>query len=110
VEWGCDVPTTEAQLTIPCVRCDGVDASCALCQGTGFEELHDCPRARLERDPLALELFSLSATYPAALACAGGLYDQPARYVQAMRIIAVANRRMEEAIERDREREEKLSG
>lgn len=104
-EWGCDTRTREAQLWIPCVRCDGQSPDCKLCRGTGYESLHDCPWKLLEGDQDALQLYALHATYPAALPRAGGLYDQPARYLSAMRLIESARQRLEDAIRRDQAEE-----
>lgn len=106
--WGCDRSTITPQLRIPCVRCAGEDPACEICRGSGHESIYDCPRRLLSEDEDALQLFSLFSTYPQALPCAGGLYDQPARYLAAMRVIGHATRELEQQIARDQEWEESL--
>ena len=107
-EWGCDRPTDAVQVWIPCIRCGGQDEDCPACGGGGFEGIHECPRKLLGADADACELFNLHETYPAALPRAGGLHDQPARYLAAMRLIEWASRRLEADIENDAEQRRKL--
>lgn len=84
-DWGCDVPTTQPQFFIPCVRCDGSDSECELCKGEGFEAIHECPY-RSGLGPAA-ELLELHKTWPGTLPLAGGLFDQPALYLDCMRFL-----------------------
>jgi len=106
--WGCDGPTDEPQVWIPC-RCGGLEEECPACDGHGHEPVHRCPNALVEDDRLVIELLNLFAVYPEQLPYPGGLYQQPATYVQGMRILARGRARMErlihEELERERERE-----
>lgn len=91
-DWGCDGPTSQPQLFIPCVRCDGTNELCALCEGQGFEAIHRCPYANDIGE--AQEFLLLHAAWPGTLPMAGGIYDQPAIYVDAMRLLDVATQRI----------------
>ena len=96
-EWGCDAPTREAQLYIPCLACDGAEDDCKVCSGLGLEPIHRCPNAVL--DPTIKPLFYLWLSWPGVLPEAGGLHDQPAIYVEAMRLLDVARGRMEREVQ-----------
>jgi hypothetical protein len=87
--WGCDAPTAQPQLWIPCVACDGREQTCESCSGGGFEALYRCPQTFVTDE--AREFVELFQVYPQALPLSGGLYEQPDRYLIAMRIIARAH-------------------
>lgn len=103
----CEGARDSRQILIPCQDCDGFSAECATCRGYGFEEIFSCPWCAVE--PELGELIVLHATWPGALPCAGGIYDQPAGYVQAMRFLdyghGLMDREMQEEIERERAKE-----
>jgi len=83
--WGCTEPSEELQLWIPCESCDGLTEGCQTCAGQGWEPIHRCPLAIL--DPLAVELVALHRHWPGTLPYEGGVYEQPALYVEAMRYL-----------------------
>jgi len=92
-QWGCDAPTKEPQLWIPCVRCAGDDLVCALCHGLGYESIHRCPRKLITEE--TWEYLRLFEVYPQVLPLSGGLLQQAAPYVRAMRLLAFATKRLE---------------
>lgn len=96
-EWGCDAPTPFPQLVIPCVRCRGYDPDCEVCGGSDRESLYDCP-SRLVASVRGeiLEAVALHVHWPTALPFAGGLYDQPAQYVEAMQVLDSATALIEQ--------------
>ena len=84
-DWGCDEPTESVQCYIPCVRCAQTNANCELCGGDGWESIHRCPYSLC--DKFTWELMALHCRWPETLLHEGGVYDQPAVYVNAMRIL-----------------------
>jgi len=100
-EWGCESPAREPQIQIPCVLCAGDDADCQVCNGTGYEDIYRCPRTFIT--PWETEYRALHRSWPGALPFAGGIWDQPAQYVIAMRIIDQAEGLMQEILEDERE-------
>lgn len=91
------------QLWIPCQDCDGFAPSCETCHGYGFEPVYRCPWCSVE--PEVAELVALHSVWPQALPIAGGIYDQPAGYVQAMRFLTMAHGIMERELRKELERE-----
>jgi hypothetical protein len=85
VEWGCRKPTEQAQLWIPCVDCGGEQPGCKRCSGRGYEPIYSCPNVLVEAS--SHELLYLYRGWPQSLLVGGGVYDQPAGYVLAMRFI-----------------------
>lgn len=104
-EWGCDEPTSHAQLWIPCQDCPR-EGECATCHGDGWEEIRVCPQKLVW--PEAWELLGLHAYWPEALPFAGGIYDQPAGYVAAMRWLDYVEGMLRDEIQRDLEREQRM--
>jgi hypothetical protein len=92
-EWGCERKSQgqEPQFTIPCSVCLG--SGCRECKD-GQQPIWRCPLAIV--DPGAVEARLLHHVYPQALPFGGGLCDQPAAYVQAMRILDLGEGRMQE--------------
>jgi hypothetical protein len=107
LEWGCESPSAEPQLFIPCGECPA-EGGCMACGGSGFEPISRCPRAVWDRD--VAEFFSLFKNWPQALPFAGGIYDQPAGYVLAMRVIEAASDSLLRAIQDEQKTEVKTSG
>lgn len=101
VKWGCDAPTANAQLLIPCVRCGGLEDRCDVCQGLGFEGIHRCPRTFDLGQ--SFETLWCVAQYPGALPCAGGLRDQPAPYIAALCLVQNAEPQLAEPLNNGRE-------
>lgn len=100
-EWGCDAPTEHPQLFVPCA-CAGAKDECQACGGVGLEPLHRCPNVLI--DAQAIRLLELHRLWPGTMPQAGGLYDQPALYVDAMLFLDRACSRMErEAREQEEE-------
>lgn len=95
--WGCEAPTAGAQLLIPCVDCGGEDPDCATCQGVGFEPVFRCPWSQ-ELGP-ALEALWLVTRFPEVLPCAGGFFDQPAKFVDCVRVVGSAEAQLSEQAE-----------
>lgn len=97
--WGCDQETEEAQLWVPCQFCDlapeGKD--CPTCKGLGHVPIRRCPLSILTADHA--ELFRLVSLYPTALPYAGGIYDQPAIYLEAVSVIRAAEAHLDREIE-----------
>jgi hypothetical protein len=83
-EYGCERKSKgkEPQLVIPCPSCLG--GGCRECKD-GQQEIWRCPIAIL--DPGAVEARLLHRVYPQVLPFGGGLCDQPASYVAAMRVL-----------------------
>lgn len=108
LSWGCETDTAEIQLYIPCQFCDEAKPGegCEVCEGTGYEPIHRCPMALM--DDGSVELVALHRHWPNALPYAGGIYDQPAVYVTAMRLIDSARGSMERTLASQREQAEKL--
>ena len=107
MEWGCDGDSPLSQLWIPCVSCGGEEPACKRCLGTGHEEVFRCPWAVVTEE--TRELMALFHDYPQVLPLAGGLYDQPARYVRAMRFLQQATAQLEGEIARAAEAERRPS-
>ena len=104
-EWGCDEPTAHAQLWIPCQGCPET-GECATCHGDGWEAIHDCPQKVVW--PEAVELLHLHAYWPEAVPFSGGIYEQPAGYVAAMRWLDYVGGMLRDEIQRDLEREQRM--
>lgn len=86
--WGCDAPARDAVFETSCPRCDGGDADCKVCGGTGQRRLFRCP-AVLAREGwviatmdayYALDRFG---TWPAD----GGFGAQSPWFISAVRLI-----------------------
>ena len=92
-EWGCDKPSEFPQLIIPCTQCSGGNDDCGVCQGSGQEAIYRCPNTFMDRG--TAEMIMLHTSWPQAFPLTGGLYDQPAAYVSAMRLIDQAHAKME---------------
>lgn len=93
-DWGCQKETEDIQLWIPC-PC-GREPKCSRCHGGGFEGLRRCPQKIA--GPEEWELLALHRHWPQALPYAGGIYDQPAPYVAAMRLLDWAEALMQKTI------------
>lgn len=106
-EWGCLERTERPQLWIPCVVCGQEEERCKECGGSGWEAIHRCPYALV--DAATWELVYLHAHWPAVLPYAGGLYEQPAAYVQAMRLLDAAVGRMREVMREEQERQQRIA-
>lgn len=100
-EWGCERKSRskEPQLVIPCPSCLG--GGCQGCNA-GHLEIWRCPLSIL--DPEAVEARLLHRVYPQTLPFSGGLCDQPASYVAAMRILDHAENLMQK-IEREEQQQ-----
>jgi hypothetical protein len=98
-QWGCDGPTAWEQFFLPCA-CGGEDG-CQVCAGTGLEPVHECPNRLLSAG--VIPLLELHRVWPQVLPLAGGLYDQPAAYVQAMRLLDQAEARMKREMQEEAE-------
>jgi hypothetical protein len=101
-EWGCDAPTEDPQFTIPCVYCNQVDPECESCGGDGWEHIHRCPYSVC--DEVTWELMALYRSWPGTMHSSGGVYEQHAGYLNAMRVIDVAMSRMDKLIKDEQER------
>lgn len=101
IDWGCEDPSDNEQLWIPCMRCGGDDAKCKLCAGVGWEAIRRCPWALLM--PWSAELGMLHHYWPTALPLPGGLLDQPAQYIVAMQLLDYAKNLMERLLHEERE-------
>lgn len=63
----------------------GSRGSTAACDATGVEAIRRCPRALLWPETAAL--LRLHSHWPDRLMLAGGLYDQPTVYLEAMEFL-----------------------
>lgn len=108
LQWGCKEPTKDPQLWIPCLGCGGEDPGCPDCQGTGYEAIYRCPRSLVGR--LENEYRTLHRHWPAALPVAGGIWDQPAIYIAAMRLLDFAEDKMQMLIREEQEMKSQRGG
>jgi len=80
--WGCDAPSPEPQFYVdPCTGCDGTDAACAGCRGTGRETIYRCPVLALPEIAGFLNVYLLYRK--GFLPEPGGSLDQPNAFVEA---------------------------
>jgi hypothetical protein len=100
----CTEEAEEVRIFLPCLACYG-DGCKACGPGHGFTALYTCPRARDLGD--AWEYLQLFHLYPGTLPLACGLYDHPAPYVAAMRILEKAKPLMIQALNKLAEKEAK---
>ena len=97
IAWGCDKPTSNPFINIECPRCWSLDLECEKCKGTGLIGIDRCPYKSISP-----EIFRLASYYSdwkeGRLPVAGGICDQSARYVQAMKLMdkVIAKSRKEE--------------
>ena len=84
-DWGCDEPAPISLLGATCWRCSGVDPdSCDLCKGAGMVDIDRCPFALPEGVHWRIcEYVSLLEV--GILPVAGGLEDQAASFLEAIR-------------------------
>jgi len=101
---GCQGDSAQLPITIPCQDC-GVE-KCSTCGGSGWEEIKRCPMAGM--DPQVVEFMQLHGQWP-VLPFSGGIYDQPAAYVAAMRLLDYGSGLIQNQIDRDQEREMRSS-
>ena len=73
--WGCDEPTADPLFEIPCKG--------------GREGIHQCPSKLVGDDGEAWEAVWLHGAWPENRPYSGGIYDQPAKYVEQMRILDI---------------------
>lgn len=108
LKWGCDEPLsleewhrneaediTSALAFTPCLRCEGDDDECPVCDGTNEWKLLRCPYSVVEpwhRDVCHGVIQQRHGILPFA----GGWQDQPALYVRAARIVNAELVRIEE--------------
>jgi len=85
---GEDCDSAGLHFFIPC-SCRGSDPGCFICLGHGQEKIDACPYSFDLGD--TWEYVQLHKLWPATLPLAGGLYDQPASYIEIMRILDYAN-------------------
>lgn len=100
----CEIPQDQPWCYIPCA-CGGRLEECPSCQGRGWEPIFVCPLTL--QDAETSELVSLYAQWPGALLRAGGIYDQPAGYVEAMRILDMGVGILREQVSAEEERARK---
>lgn len=96
----CEGEAEGVTLYLPCLACHG--RGCAACGPGGHVALYTCPFRRDLGD--AWEYVSLHQHYPGTLPLAGGLYNQPAPYVVAMRLLDRAKTLLTEAAVRKAEK------
>lgn len=86
MDWGCDAPATEAVFAITCPRCDGTDASCERCEGSGKANLYRCPRKVIGDD--ARRVLRAYRDYERGfLPVEGGMEAQAASFVRCIAVI-----------------------
>ena len=85
---------------IQCVRCEGMDARCELCNGDGYIPVNECPMKYVGQqmiDAANLVGFCKSGVFPAD----GGLLNQSAWFLQFIqRLRAETNQIESEQIKR----------
>lgn len=75
----------EAQAKYECPECWGKRKDCPTCEGTGWWAVHRCPRQIM--DPKAFEVCLYAAgQFGDHLPVAGGVLDQCATFVAALRL------------------------
>lgn len=92
----CTEEAEEVRIYLPCLLCFG--DGCEGCSRIGFTALYTCPRARDRGD--AWEYLQLFHLYPGTLPLSCGLYEHPAPYVAAMRILEKAKPLMVESLKK----------
>lgn len=102
--WGCERPTKDPQLWIPCLDC--ATRGCPQCDEKGYEPVYRCPRSVVW--PETWVFLDLHEQWPRALPFGGGLLEQPAPYLEAMRLIDAAIGTLREAVQRDEAAIERL--
>lgn len=83
--WGCDEPAEVPLLAATCWRCSGYDPeSCDLCKGAGMVDIDRCPRAM--PDSVHWQICEyVTLIEVGILPVAGGLEDQSASFLEALR-------------------------
>ncbi len=107
LRWGCDEPLsleewtanesddiTSALAFSPCVRCEGSDEECPVCDGSNEWKLLRCPHAVVEAWHLDV-CHGVMQQRHGLLPFTGGWMQQPALYVRASRIVAAELQRIE---------------
>lgn len=80
--WGCEKPSVEPQYTLDwCTGCDGDNAACAACHGTGREDVYRCPVFAFAE---VIEFMTPYGLYQKGyLPEAGGWTNQPNVFIEA---------------------------
>lgn len=93
--WGCDEPAPVPQMRLQCYECEGRAADCDECNGTGVVELYRCPNTYvgpIHRDACRAAVHIENGLVPGA----GGLFDQPATFVDAVELVRAEMHEYEE--------------
>lgn len=102
--WGCDGPAQNPVFYLECVRCqDGPrDPACQLCRGQGLEPVYECPWRTMPREVADLmilyDFMKAGLGFPAD----GGVQDQAALFLEAVRLIGMEENRYAKEQERAR--------
>lgn len=100
-EWGCDGPASKPWGSIRCVECDGDDEKCAACGGSGKTPLDLCPYAAVRAtERLMVDAAELAGA--GVLACEGAWFEQPATFIDALKLLLRARKRIDDEAARRR--------
>ena len=86
IERGCEKESPIPVGEIVCVRCGGNNDNCTLCKGSGTEKINRCPVKTFTSD--TARFFNYYNFYRQGfLPSSGGILDQTAQFVEAVRIV-----------------------
>lgn len=95
-QWGCDAATKETQFTLQCLTCEGLDAKCPECKGTGTVEYHRCPHTYVDPQHWSI-VRAVGMADRGLMPAAGGWADQSATFVDALNLVRAEQRKYERA-------------